>query len=143
MSWQLCSKQDVISIHPTNESVLQDFWSDTVRSPDPPAYYAAQPGKSGSPSPTNFIAETNFQHPPGKQPIDYCGNGPANKWGTSQGIRLCSGELPAFDLVLQKFTKGHLNVCVSYTSGTLPDPDLGTITIDPIIRMTAAAMSLQ
>src|SRR5688572_1404147 len=30
MSWILCSKADVISIHPTNETALPDLWSDAV-----------------------------------------------------------------------------------------------------------------
>jgi hypothetical protein len=30
MSWTLCSKADVISIHPTTETALPDLWSDAV-----------------------------------------------------------------------------------------------------------------
>ncbi len=30
MAWTLCSKDDVLSIHPTNTNALKDFWSNAV-----------------------------------------------------------------------------------------------------------------
>lgn len=135
MSWTLCSKADVISIHPTTEAALPDLWSDAVEKLI--REHLSQPGLG--------LAQTTLTE-------IYSGDGtPALTLRSLPIISVSSvlidGEA-ASDYTVTKtgiqrtgdiaFPVGNLNVEVTYVTGGGLDEN-GLIA-DPLIRLTAAAM---
>ena len=138
MSWSLCTKQDVLSIHPTQENVLQDFWSDAVESMI--RLHLGNPSLGLTETVTDELhdgantALLILHRPPvlSVQKVLVLGSevSPSNYRIFPNGIELLTGYFP----------EGHLNVSVSYTNGSVVDPLTGISTVDPLIRLTAAAM---
>jgi hypothetical protein len=135
MSWTLCSKADVISIHPISEAQLPDLWSDAVEQ-----LIREHLGQPGLGLAQNLYTESysgdgtpvlTLRHLPiisvsslsidDEQITDYT--------VTKTGIQL-NGEL--------EFTPGNLNVSVTYVAGG--GLDTSGLIADPLIRLTAAAM---
>jgi hypothetical protein len=135
MSWTLCSKADVISIHPISEAALPDLWSDAVE---------------------QLIREHMGQHSLGLAQItlteSYSGDGtPVLTLRSLPIIAVSSvmidGEATSEFTITKTgiqligdgtFAVGNLNVEVTYVAGGGLDEN-GLIA-DPLIRLTAAAM---
>lgn len=132
MAWTLCSKDDVLSIHPTNTNALKDFWSDAVE--------AMIRGHLGMPYLGRQVQVTGEKHdggvntivlrrPPVLSVIGVYVDGmpvPQGWWFLDgNAIRTRSGIFPP----------GEGNIEVDYLSGSVTPED-----IDPIIRLTAATM---
>jgi hypothetical protein len=135
MSWILCSKADVISIHPIAESALPDLWSDAVEQLirehlGKPSLGLAQITVTESYSGDGTPVLTPRQLPiisvtslsiDGETVTDYTVNKTA--------IQL-NGE--------RVITPGNLNVSITYVAGG--GVDINGLIADPLIRLTAAAM---
>lgn len=139
MAWSLCSKSDVVSIHPTRESDLQDFWSDAVES--------LIREHLGTPDLGRQTAITNELHSgDGLSSILLVRRPPIVSVTslTVNGIPVGSDgyvvSLTSIELLGTVFPAGQLNVAASYVSGSLVDQVTGLAVVDPIIRLTAAAM---
>lgn len=138
MAWTLCSKQDVTSIHPIAESALHDFWSDAVES--------MIRTHIGAPNLGALKVITYELHNGTGSSLLIVNQPPV----VSVQSVLIDGEVIAsteytfvqngIHLFSRLFTAGNLNISVSYTSGTTPDPQTGLYTVDPVIRLCAAAM---
>ena len=137
MSWTLCSKADVISIHPTSEAALPDLWSDAVEQLirehlSKPSLGLSQAtvteSYSGDGTPALFLRQL---------PII-----------SVSSLSIDGGDIPSTEYIVNKtgiqltgertFTQGNLNIEVTYETGGGVD-ESGLIT-DPLIRLTAAAM---
>ena len=138
MAWNLCSKADVISIHPTQESVLQDFWSDSVE--------AMIRRHVGNPNLGTIRAVANEAYSGDDSMILMVKQPPVI---SVEALRINGVPLQASDYLVipngiqlryQVFSEGNLNVLVSYTSGTYLDSITGLGNIDPVTRLCAAAM---
>jgi len=130
MAWTLCSKQDVISIHPVQADYLQDFWSDAVESLIRKHVNAPNLGV-----PTVVVAE---KHDGDGSPILVTNN---PNIISVQAIRvsdvaLVSGDYVSYGshiaLISGVFPAGFGNIAIDYT--------LGSATVDPLVRFTAATM---
>ncbi len=129
MPWLLCSKQDVLSIHPTAESALQDFWSDAVedmirRHLGSPFLGAPMPVESelhsGNQSAIILVFKPNIVSV-SKVTINRALIEPTEYVVFPNGIQFIHNIMP----------EGILNVSISYVSGG---------DVDPIVRLCAAAM---
>ena len=137
MSWTLCSKADVISIHPINEAQLQDLWSDAIEQMI-----------------REHLSKPNLGLEQGTVTETYSGDGtPVLTLRQLPIVSVTSlfvdeEEISASDYVVNKtsvqltgqrvFAQGNLNVSITYVSGGGLN-EYGLI-IDPVIRLTAAAM---
>ena len=132
MAWKLCSKQDVTSIHPTQESVLQDFWSDAVE--ELVRVHLGNPYLGYSEVVVDELHDGNDKSLilVDKPPVL-----------SVEAVRVADVPLTAADyraipngieLLYQRFPEGHLNVSFDYTSGS------GAVEISPIVRLCAASM---
>ena len=138
MAWSLCSKKDVISIHPVQELVLQDFWSDSVESMI--RRHLGNPNLGTTKVVTNEAYSGDdslilrLKQPPVLSVESLRINGVPVQ--PDEYVVIPNG----IQLKYQVFSEGTLNVLVSYTSGTYMDPDTGVGNIDPVVRLCAAAM---
>jgi hypothetical protein len=138
MAWVLCSKADVLSIHPTAEANLPDFWSEAVE----------QMIREHLSTPNLGLTRTYTDEL-------YSGDGTPVLVIRRQpllsvtSLVVDGAEIPALTCVVNKttiqligdlvFPVGNLNVSVTYQSGGGVNPVSGLID-DPVIRLTAAAM---
>jgi len=130
MAWVLCSKADVMSIHPVTETDLRDEWSEMVESLI--REHLDQPYLG-----TSSVIENEYHNGDGtnllrvsKPPII-----------SVQAVYISDAQITASDYVIfgdhialksEKFPRGNLNVRVYYTSGSSA--------ITGTVRMTASAM---
>jgi len=130
MAWELCSKEEVILIHPYPVADLKDFWSDVVETLIREHLGTPHLGQS-----TAIINETHSGERTNilivrKPPII------SVEELRISAVSLVSTEYVVFQnhiqLIAQRFPEGILNVQVDYTSGDL--------TVSPTIKLTAAAM---
>jgi hypothetical protein len=135
MSWTLCSKADVISIHPTNEAALPDLWSDAVEQLI--REHLSKPGLGLSQD------EVTESYSGDGTPVLILHRLPIISVSsvTIDGVVVSDYTVNKTSIQLtgeQTFTDGNLNVSVTYVSGGGLDEN-GLIA-DPLIRLTAAAM---
>ncbi len=133
MAWELCSKSDVVSITHAPEAALEDLWSDAadglIRQ------YLGMPNLGKQVTVADELYNGDGTHilivrqPPIASVTSLSLDGGALLEGdyvvTPYSVQLLYGNFP----------KGVLNVKLSYVSGSV-EVDV----IDPIVRMTAAAM---
>jgi len=130
MAWTLCSKQEVVAIHPFPVDDLKDFWSDTAE--------ALIREHLGAPYLGEAVALTNETHSGDGTPLLIVRKPPIISVQALRisGVAVTTADYVVFsnhiELVAQRFPVGQLNVQVDYTSGDT--------TINPIIKLTAAAM---
>lgn len=130
MAWVLCSKEDVMALHPVSEAELRDEWSDWVET--------LIQEHLGTP----FLGEeqviTNEYHDGDDSNFMRVSKPPIV---SVQAVRVNGLALSASDyvvfpyfiqLVAETFPRGTLNVQMDYTSGAS--------TVSANVRMTAAAM---
>ena len=133
MAWELCSKEDVISITHAPETALEDLWSDTVEAMIRRHLGMPHLGKQVTVTDEWYSGDGTNILLVRKPPIVSVSS------LSVDGAQLLPSEYVVTDYSIQlrylAFTKGTLNVCVSYVSGS---QDVGEV--DPIIRMTAASM---
>ncbi len=148
MAWTLCTKADVISIHPTTESALPDFWSDAIE--DMIRQYLANP-YLGLPTPITCELHDGdggmtilVDKPPlisvEKLTINGVTLSPKDYRVLATGVELTQltttnptpGPATGIPLLDANLWQGHLNISIDYTSGSA--------TVDPIVRLCAAAM---
>ncbi len=137
MSWTLCSKADIISIHPISETALPDLWSDAVEQMI--REHLSQPNLGAS----QFNVDELYSGD--GTPVLSIRHLPII---SVTSLSIDDVDVPPADYVVNKttvqllgdfaFTEGNQNVSISYVSGGGVDEN-GLIT-DPIIRLTAAAM---
>jgi hypothetical protein len=133
MAWTLCSKEDVVGITHAPESALEDFWSNTVE--------GLIRRHLGMPHLGEQVTVTDERHNGDGTYILLVRKPPIVSVSSLllNGAALSASDYVVTDFSIQllytKFTKGILNVKVSYVSGSVDVDD-----IDPIISMTAAAM---
>lgn len=133
MAWTLCDKQSVISITNAPESALDDFWSDATE--------ALIRQYLGMPNLGLSVAVTNERHSGDNTNIVMVKRPPIL---SVTSVTIDDYILPASEyiateysiqLLYTRFTKGILNVVLAYQSGSDPN-----VEIDPLVKMTAAAM---
>jgi len=130
MAWKLCSKQQVISIHPFPADELDDFWSDVVE--------ALIKQHLGTPHLGESIAVTNETHDGDGTNMLVVRKPPIISVQDVRvsGVALIPGDYVVYPhhiaLIAQTFPEGVLNAQIDYTSG---DP-----TVDPTVQLTAASM---
>lgn len=134
MAWSLCKKEDVMSIHPVAESVIQDFWSDSVE--------AMIRQYMGAPNLGLQTTVTEYYDGPGTNILMVKSPPLISVTSLSVGgATISSADYILTDnsiqLLNQIFPVGQLNITLTYLSGSAT---LGPDNIDPIVRMTAAAM---
>jgi hypothetical protein len=137
MSWTLCSKADVISIHPITEAALPDLWSDAVEQLI--REHLSKPGLGLA------QVEVTESYSGDETPVLILRHLPIISVSC---LSIDEEDIPAADYIINKtsiqltgervFTEGNLNVSVRYLSGGGVDEN-GLIT-DPLVRLTAAAM---
>jgi hypothetical protein len=131
MTWLLCSKEDVISVHPCKPEELPDFWSDAVEGLI--RQYMGQPNLG---IPQAVVDEyydgdgSNILHVKSTPIVSV-------ESLSVDGFVLMSGDYEFFDSYVElrymTFSKGNpLNVKISYTSGTVGS--------DSVVRLAAVAM---
>jgi len=130
MAWELCRKEDVIDIHPYPLDQLKDSWSDYAES--------LVRREMGTPYLGTETALTNETHDGDGTPLLVVRKPPIV---SVQDVRINSVSASASDyvvfqnhikMVAENFPEGNLNVQIDYTSGD--------ITVDPIIKLTTAAL---
>jgi len=133
MAWTLCSKADVMSIHPISASALNDFWSETVealiRQHLGTPYLGLQQVITSEKHDGDSSYLVIVKNPPIISVTSFIANDylyPASEYEVRGN---------AVELLYQALPEGHLNVIITYVSGT-PQQEA----IDPVVRMTAAAM---
>lgn len=130
MAWELCSKEDVISIHPVTEAELQDEWSDFVEG-------LIRQHKS-EPYLGTSVVITNEYHNGDGSPLLFVSKPQiiSVQSVVVNGATLLSTDYVVFPTYIELkgmvFTEGSLNVVVSYTSGDT--------TVGDVERMCAAVM---
>lgn len=133
MAWTLCEKTDVVSITHAPENALDDFWSDSVE--------ALIRRHLGMPHLGSQAAVTEELHNGDGTNILLVSKPPivsVTSLSIDGGARLPSEYVVTPYSVQMRYTsfpRGVLNVSVSYLSGSVDVEE-----IDPIIRLTAAAM---
>jgi hypothetical protein len=130
MAWELCSKRDVMSIHPVNDSDLEDQWSDEIEGLI--RKYKRSPNLGRTETITDEI------HNGDGTPVLHVKKPPISSI-TSLSVNdvlLTASDYVVFEnyiiLKAQSFPKGLVNIKVSYVSGTS--------VVDADIKLTAAAM---
>lgn len=130
MAWTLCTKEDVMAIHPIAESSLKDEWSTNVE--------GLIKQHIGAPNLGTPISVTETHNGDGTNLLVV--NSPPIVAVTAlsvEGVALTSSDYTVSSNTVQlkalKFTEGTLNVSITYTSGTQPN-------VDPVIRFAAATM---
>ena len=130
MAWELCSKEEVILIHPYPVANLKDFWSDVVET--------LIREHLGTPHLGQSIVITNETHSGGRTNVLIVRKPPII---SVEELRISAVSLVStgyvvfqnhIELIAQRFPEGILNVQVDYTSG---DEN-----ISPTVKLTAAAM---
>lgn len=132
MAWTLCSKQDVTSIHPINEGELEDAWSDFTE-----AFILQHMGNPfiGTPS-----AVADEYHNGDGSDILLVKQPPIVSVTSLEvdGSVLTAADYIVFPNYIQlkalKFTRGRLNVKLSYTSG------IAAADVEDTVRLAAALM---
>lgn len=130
MAWVLCTKSDVISLHPIQEQELYDEWSDFVEGLIREHLGLPQLGASLVVADEHHNGDGTNLLFVSQPPILLVASLLVN------GIALSASDYVVFDnyieLRAQAFPRGVLNVRVSYTSGTEE--------VSSTVRLTAAAM---
>jgi hypothetical protein len=130
MAWKLCSKEEVILIHPYPVADLKDFWSEVVET--------LIREHMGSPHLGQSTVITNETHSGDNTTILIVRKPPII---SVEALRISATAMVStgyvvfqnhIQLVAQRFPEGTLNVQVDYTSGDL--------TVSPTVKLTAAAM---
>jgi hypothetical protein len=130
MAWQLCTKQDVVNIHPVREEDLQDQWSDMVE--------ALIRQYLGAPYLGTTQVITDEEHCGDGTTILQIRKAPIVSVSSLyvNGSYLTASDYAVFDTYIQLrnqvFPKGILNVKVSYTSGESE--------VSETVKLAAAAM---
>lgn len=130
MAWKLCSKEEVILIHPYPVADLKDFWSEVVET--------LIKEHLGTPHLGEAIVITNETHSGDHTNVLIVRKPPivsVEELRISATAMVSTGYV-AFqnhiELIAERFPKGILNVQVDYTSGDE--------TVSPTVKLTAAAM---
>lgn len=130
MAWELCSKEDVISIHPTTLSGLKEFWSEAVEQMIRDEMGTPYLGTSQVLTNETSDGDGNNLLIVRRPPII-----------SVEAIRISGVTITSADyvvyanyvkLVAQNFVEGVLNVQIDYTSGDT--------SVSPRVRMAAASM---
>lgn len=130
MAWTLCSKDDVLELVPGSRAELKDSWSEQVEHLI--RQYLRQPnlGKTETVTDELISGDGSSILVPDKTPIISVTS------LTVDGVLLMADEYVVFknriQLKYQTFTKGILNVEISYVAG---DTD-----IDPVVTLAASTM---
>ncbi len=130
MAWKLCSKEDVLSIHPFPPDELQDFWSDSVEE--------LIKTHMGTPNLGESIVLVNETYDGDGTNVLIVRQPPILSVEAIRisGIATTAAEYVVYQnhvaLTNQSFPEGLLNVQIDYTSGA-------TI-VSPSVRLTASAM---
>ncbi len=130
MAWKLCSKEDVLSIHPFPPDELQDFWSDSVEE--------LIRTHMGTPNLGESIVLTNETYDGDGTNVLIVRQPPIISVEDIRisGVALTGAEYVVYQnhvaLTNQSFPRGLLNVQIDYTSGDT--------TVSPSVRLTASAM---
>ena len=130
MAWKLCSKEDVLSIHPFPADELQDFWSDSVEE--------LIKVHMGTPNLGESIVLVNETYDGDGTNILIVRQPPIISVEEIRisGVATTVAEYVVYQnyvaLTNQNFPEGLLNVQIDYTSGD--------ITVSSSVRLTAAAM---
>lgn len=130
MAWKLCSKQDVIDIHPCQDEDLKDNWSEMVESMIRQHLGTPYLGDEEVISEELHSGDGTSMLAVRKPPIVSVSEIKVND------LTLTAAEYVVFESYVQlryeTFPVNVLNVSISYTSGGL--------TIDPQVQLCAAAM---
>lgn len=130
MAWKLCSKEEVILIHPYPVADLKDFWSEVVE--------ALIKEHLGTPHLGESIVITNETHSGDFTTVLIVRKPPivsVEELRISATAMVSTGYVVFqnhIELIAQRFPEGILNVQVDYTSGDE--------TVSPTVKLTAAAM---
>ncbi len=130
MAWKLCSKEDVISIHPFPVADLKDFWSDSVES--------LIKEHIGTPNLGESVVITNETYDGDGTNILIVRQPPIISVEAIRisGVTSTVASYVVYQnhvaLVNETFPEGLLNVQIDYTSGDT--------TVSGTIRLTATAM---
>jgi len=130
MAWELCSKEEAVSLHPFPVSDLKDFWSEVVDD--------MIRERMGTPNLGLSIVLTNETHDGDGTNLLIVREPPIISIEAIRihGVALISGDYVVYsnrvELTTQNFPEGVLNVQIDYTSGDT--------TVSPKIKATAAAM---
>lgn len=130
MAWKLCSKEDVVSIHPFPVDELQDFWSDSVEE--------LIKVHMGTPNLGESIVLVNKTYNGDGTNVLIVRQPPIISVEDIRisGVALTGAEYVVYPnyvaLLNQSFPEGLLNVQIDYTSGE-------TI-VSASVRLTASAM---
>lgn len=130
MAWTLCSKDDVTNLFPIAEADLKDDWSMMVEAMI--RQYMGQPSLGEI-----DIVVNDYYDGDGtallrlrKTPIM------SIQSLSIDGLTLSSGDYVVYPthvvLLYHTFTKGRMNILVSYTAGTT--------SVDPVVRLAATSM---
>ncbi len=130
MAWTLCSKEDVQNLHPIAETELQDQWSEQVEALIRQHLGTPYLGTTQSITEELHSGDDTSILRVNKPPIISVSELKINT------VTITAADYAVFptyiQLKSQTFIDGTLNVSVSYVSGG--------ITVDPTIKLAAAAM---
>jgi hypothetical protein len=130
MAWTLCSKDDVMSLHPVTESELRDEWSEFVE--------GLIRQHMSSPYLGTSEVITNEYHDGDGSTVVFVGKAPIISVQSLvvNGVTLAASDYVIFPTYIQLssmiFPEGNLNIVISYTSGSTGQDD--------VVRMAAAVM---
>ncbi len=130
MAWKLCTKEEVVSIHPFPVDELKDFWSDSVEE--------LIKVHMGTPNLGESVVLVNETYDGDGTNVLIVRQPPVISVEAIRisGIAMTSTEYVVYQnhvaLTNQSFPEGLLNVQIDYTSGD--------ISVSPSVKLTAAAM---
>jgi hypothetical protein len=130
MAWELCSKEEVVSLHPFPVDDLKDFWSDLVED--------MIREHMGTPNLGQSVVLTNETHDGDGTNLLIVREPPIISVEELRihGVASIPADFVSYanriELVAENFPEGVLNVQIDYTSGDL--------TVAPKVKGAAAAM---